>query len=1013
MQRWFLLVAFCWVVGCGADVNQTIQPEVGNDQEQLSDPIQAMQRAVSDRNWDVAWEMAPRALLLAPDDPAMITEVAVIAARMGRTSQAADLMVQAARHSDFDPQRVEHAIQALIDVGRLYDVIDLLQDTVQANPSDHLLRVKLIGFLKEAQRNELIEPHYQTLIRKRHFDLQLLVALTDAESRTFSTQTVQWMIERNPDDRRVRMGEAIDLKDNRKFEASRDVCREILDRHPDFAPAQALLGYVLAAQQLESELVAWIAHTSEHCKEQVDYWLALGSWWTSRNEHAHAARAFHEATRRDPNSSVAWAQLATSMRVLQNSADKSSDSVSEAQLNQIDQRVQNLLLMRKDLSAFTWSEHKSQRIAVEIAKSLSRLGRNWEAEAWAAVATTLADEPVADLAGTRTQIVDRLKRDQRWQSTTWNHEFDIDLSHLPMPATTPVTTPVPDDIDVDPQIANIPTDSPRVSIRLGDESGRWGLTGLGADSDPDDDRRGALTRSTGVGGGAIDYDLDGWSDVVVMGAGGEMLQSDSHPNELLRNDGDRLLPVSKPAGIAYTDFGQGCCVGDFNEDGFPDLFFANLGANRLLRNNGDGSFSNCDDLFSDETTAEWTTCAAFVDINRDGISDLVTGNYCSTAGDPDRPCPNESGKLGTCHPLRFRAQANRLYLADACGRFSEVTDRLTDPLSSGRTMGVLAGMLIPDTLGIFFANDMSPNELLTQTVPAQIDQSHTAQSQTERSPVRLDQTAVARGVAVDAASRPQASMGIAASDFDGDGDLDLYVTGFANEYNIYYEQVSPGFWSDRSGKVGLLQPTLATVGFGTEAIDLDGDGSDEIVVTNGHIGEFDDGEYAYEQPFQIFKRRTDGMFVLLDDDDWGDYFSRPHVGRALWTIDINGDHRNDVMITHTREHARLLINQTPTTNRHLSFRLIGRECARDATGAIVRFSHDGKKRSLWCLSGDGYMCSNERILRAGVGSSDEVNNVHVIWPDGSVDRIGNLATNTHYLVVQGDDAATSLLRGQK
>ncbi|WP_197455808.1 FG-GAP-like repeat-containing protein [Stieleria neptunia] len=961
----------------------------------MPDLIQTMRRAVSDRNWDAAWEHAPHVLLLHPEDPERLTEVAIIAAQTGRTSQAAELMIRAARHSDFDPQRVENAIRANIDVGRLYDVIDLLQDAVQANPSDQSLRVKLVGFLKEAQRNVLIEPHYQTLVRNRSFDLQLLVALTDAESRKFSTQTVQWMIERNPDDRRIRLGEAIDLADNRKFEASQIVCREILERHPDFAPAQALLGYVLAVQHRESDLAAWSAGTSDDCMERVDYWLALGTWSAASHNHAQAARAFYEATRRDPNSSVAWTQLATSIRVLRSSGEKFSGSVSDAQLQQIDRRVQNLLLMRKQLNAFTWSEYTSQRIALQIAQSLSSLGRNWEAEAWAAVATTLADDTTDDLAGIRTQIINRLKKDQRWQSTRWNHELDIDLSQLPVP--------VPDDVDMPRRLAGVPKGSADVAIRLSDESARWGLTGIGADSDPDDDRRGALTRSTGVGGGAIDYDLDGWSDVVVMGAGGTMLQSDSHPNELLRNMGDRLARVSQLANVDDTDFGQGCCVGDFNEDGFPDLFFANLGVNRLLRNNGDGSFSHCDDLLGDETPAEWTTCAAFVDINGDGISDLVIGNYCSTEEAPDRPCPNESGELGTCHPLRFRAQANRLYLANAEGRFSESTDRLTDHISPGRTMGVLAGMLAPDALTIFLANDMSSNELLTQTV----------ETQTDGTSMRLDQTAVARGVAVDAASRPQASMGIASSDFDGDGDLDLYVTGFANEYNIYYEQVAPGFWSDQTSKVGMLQPTLATVGFGTEAIDLDGDGTDEIVVTNGHIGEFDDGAYAYEQPFQIFQRHGDGKFSLLHDDDWGDYFSRHHVGRALWTVDINGDHRNDVIITHTREHARLLINQTPATNRYLSFRLVGRDCSRDATGAFVRFSHDGRNRSLWCLSGDGYLCSNERILRAGVGSSDEVTDVQVVWADGSIDHIGTLTTDAHYLIVQGDGAATKLPRGQK
>jgi hypothetical protein len=253
-------------------------------------------------------------------------------------------------------------------------------------------------------------------------------------------------------------------------------------------------------------------------------------------------------------------------------------------------------------------------------------------------------------------------------------------------------------------------------------------------------------------------------------------------------------------------------------------------------------------------------------------------------------------------------------------------------------------------------------------------------------------------------------MGIASGDFDGDGDLDIYVTGFGKEYNIYYEQATPGFWKDESGKLGLIEPTLPLVGFGSEAIDFDGDGIDELVVTNGHIGDFADDELSYEQPFQVFRRGASGKFELLDDDAWGEYFSTPHVGRALWTIDANSDGRSDVMITHTYEQLRLLVNRGSDQGERIAFKLIGRQNSRDAVGAVLRFDAGGRQRTLWCLSGNGYMCSNEQILRAGLGDASQVENVTVTWQDGSVDEIGTLDANSEYVIVQGDGAAFETMK---
>ncbi len=203
-------------------------------------------------------------------------------------------------------------------------------------------------------------------------------------------------------------------------------------------------------------------------------------------------------------------------------------------------------------------------------------------------------------------------------------------------------------------------------------------------------------------------------------------------------------------------------------------------------------------------------------------------------------------------------------------------------------------------------------------------------------------------------------MGIASGDLDGDGDLDIFVTGFGKEYNIYYEQVAPGLWKDETRKLGLVEPSLPWVGFGAQAIDLDNDGVDELVVTNGHIGDFQDDELSFEQPFQAFRRDQSGGFRVLEDNAWGEYFRKPHVGRALWTIDANGDGRNDLMLTHTDEQVRLLLVDGEDDNRRIGFKLVGTTCSRDAIGAIVRFEAGGRKRTLWCLTGHGYLCATNR-----------------------------------------------------
>ncbi len=846
-----------------------------------------------------------------------------------------------------------------------------------------------------------IPPHLQQLIRDRNVDADLLLAVTETSSRRFSLDASKRLLERNPDDHRVRLAEAFEMLCRRDSKTAAEVLGDILDHHPEFAVAHAMYGQALAAENRWDDLNEWFVEAPPDCPQYADYWLTLGNWSEQNDQPAEASRAYWEATRRDPINIAAFDRLAQSLRRLRETDTEFEVAVSQEDVDAIQNRAVDLFDFRDKFNHFERGDQTSQSKATQVAEALFRLGRHWEAEAWSAVGTQLTGDRTDELAGLRKKILLQLARDSSWYPKD-APIFAIDLSSLPLPKLNASETTASRRISSRNSV--VPVRALPDHPSLSEESDRWGLTGIGANNNPAGARSAAIIRFAGVGGGAIDYDLDGLPDLLVMGAGGEMLKQDSTPNDLMRNHGDRFIKVTQLAGVGDRGFGQGVAVGDFNEDGFPDLYYGNLGKNRLLRNNGDGSFSDCTSQLRDGDAAAWSTCGVFVDINEDGVTDLLSTNYCQIVPGLDEPCESETGVQGPCYPLMFPAEADQFFVGAGDGTLKDATAQWIATTSKGRGLGILAGTIDGSSLGVFVANDMSRNAYYRRA-------SRQSDGKPSSKSMELQDQAAVRGVAVDGRSLAQASMGIASSDFDQDGDLDLYVTGFGAEYNIYYEQVSPGMWRDETSKLDLVQPTLAHVGFGTEAIDLDSDGLDEIIVTNGHIGDMPDPEsLPFEQPLQLFRRGSSGRFELLDDDSWGDYFRTPHVGRALWTVDVNRDGRNDVMISHDNEHVCLLVNRSEDQNHRVGFKLVGTRNSRDAVGAIVRLESDGRSRTLWALAGDGDMCSNERILRAGLGEANRVENVSVTWQDGTVDQIGSLDVDAEYVIVQGENSAFRLAR---
>ena len=506
-----------------------------------------------------------------------------------------------------------------------------------------------------------------------------------------------------------------------------------------------------------------------------------------------------------------------------------------------------------------------------------------------------------------------------------------------------------------------------------------------------------IAQVLGCGGGVLDLDKDGNHDLVFAAAGGKIRDRTSQPGAMYLKRGEIFQAVSIESGFRDTGFGHGIAVGDYNEDGFEDLLVLNLGRNSLFRNNGDGTFQDVSGDLPAGGGDAWSVSAAIADLNGDGLSEIVVVNYCDAEERIGDRCFHTDGQEINCYPRRFRAGHDQFLSLEPDGTWKDVSADWTQQPVPGRGLGIVAGRLDGESMSTYVVNDASANHLYRW------DKTETNKP--------LVESAVGRGLAFDAQSLDQGSMGVASGDFDGDGRLDFYVTGFANEYNILYEQLAPGVWSDQTAHRKLVSSTLDLVGFGTESVDLDNDGYDELVVTNGHVGDFDAATSPYAQPLQVFRWARGGRFSSVPFDSWGEYFDEPHIGRALFTCDLNSDGRSDLVTTHLREPVALLVNRTNSKHHQINFRLVATEGTRDAIGAIVEFETGDKKvsrhRRLFRLAGHGYMCTNRPELCAGVGSAEIVREVRVTWPNGEIQQFGDLESDAEYLLIQGQQSFLS------
>ncbi len=926
-------------------------------------------RATDARDWDVADDQLRKHLLVEPNDVRALELLGDVAAARG-ISDEAESMYRAAQLASTSPSRslFDKRIKHLIRSGRPFDAIDVTQDLIEVFPNDPQPRFDLAGIAAAVGVTEAAIPSLQWLIQRGQSDEESLLVLADPERVEPDEETCKRFLALSDGDLRPGFGLAAFAALRGDWNSAAEQLAPIVQQHPGFEPAYALYGQCLFQLGDFAALATWQANAPATAEQSPEYWIVMARLHQHSAQHDLACRAFYQSLLLDPSSHPeVYAEFITSLYQIGRSEDA----------EKIAAEMTKLSAMRDALKIHLERSSQSQAACMRVADTMLGLGRVWESEAWARLAVSLPKDKLADLRPRYMEIREQLSVTTPWRLPTARIESKIDLGDL-----------------VSSNSVNIPKRPdgtiaiPVGAINFSNEAIQRGWMHLSIPSSS----TGGYWIHESVGGGVavIDFDLDGWPDLAAATLDGTALGNDSSPNRLSRNLNGMFTDVTKPSNYQDTGFGQGIAVGDYNDDGFPDLFDANIGRNRLYRNNGDGTFTDVSDSTGLDGS-QWTTSVAMVDLDGDAILDLYDVNYCAGNTPYERECRNKFG-LGTCSPLVFDAEPDRVWKGVGDGTFEDSTSMWMNQTSPGRGLGIVAGE-IDEAPGIdvLVANDMTVNHLWA--------------SQIEASPFRLADVGVIRGLGTSGNSRSQASMGIAAGDADSDGDLDFFMTHFADDYNTYYEQIADGFWADRSFQVGLSEPSMKYLGFGTQWSDFDNRGNLELIIANGHVDRVDRPDVTYRMPPQFFSRTADGRWTEWDRSALGDYFSAEYLGRAIALVDIDRDGRTDVAITHVGDPAALLMNQTSDAGRSIGLELKAVSTPRDAVGARVTALVGSQQFSAQLTAGDGYMVSNQRRVVIGCATTDEVSDVAVQWPSGKVDRFGSLRAGHDYLLVEGDEMA--------
>ncbi|OYP38262.1 FG-GAP-like repeat-containing protein [Rhodopirellula sp. MGV] len=942
--------------------------------------LDAIRSAITSGDQAAAQGLVSDHLLRLPGDASALAFASQLARLDGDIDRAVELLDQAAVSADDHTKWAKRAAEVMQTAGRTEEAIKRYEAILIDEPDDFECRHDLVVTLNQRGFRARANHHARELCSRGEANVDELRALlfpirafvgfdekpdsSDAETLTkYGELNVARALHSEGDSR-----EAIELLRQSELVRAKD---------PE---AVAFYLRVLADAKLLDSLRASVLQMPASSSDYADDWIAIGELAMEDREYRAAVGLYLQAVQREPGDAAAYDRLRHALAAAGEAALADKVAKHAVETNFAKQLARQLL---------TRSEFDSAAVD-QLSKTLTNLGRSPEAVGWyrlnlissgryqsshAAIGQAVElfntdDVRAQMLVAIRCGLDESAFPHQQWLASIQDSKRSVS----PNNGTSEIATSIQSAPALVPKFRNTARSNALHFRHRNAATPR--------------DKYWLIYQQLGSGIACVDFDRDGQLDFYLAQAASDPPSGVAkQANVLYRQIDNRFVSVAMNAGCDDVGYAFGVTAGDWNQDGWPDLVVANLGQNTLLINQGDGRFVT-HVPGDDWTTPMFSTGVAMGDLNGDLLPDLVEVNYLN---DPEifRDLEFDLNGKPTYFPapLHFHAASDRVFLSKGDGNANAV------PLGPDNTaapgLGVLVTRLGTERQnGLYVANDRMPNQLWHWNTSAQ----------------GFADSAAGRGIAFGTSGQPMGSMGIAAADFDQNGQLDLHVTNFENEWSNQYMQDVSGHFSDRVVAFGLEQQSYPMVGFGAQAIDFDNNGAVDLVVGQGHIEDHQDEGRPFAMPTELFRgdRRKFTPVEALGDDG---YWQSNHLTRAVATCDYNKDGRIDFVTTELNSDVSLLVNETATPYHWIQFELVGTACERDAIGAqlIIQF---GEQRVIQTVqTGDGYMSKNEAIAHFGLGTASQVDRLHLVWPDGSEQTFDELPIDHRWLIIQGQRQA--------
>jgi len=506
-----------------------------------------------------------------------------------------------------------------------------------------------------------------------------------------------------------------------------------------------------------------------------------------------------------------------------------------------------------------------------------------------------------------------------------------------------------------------------------------------------------LPETCGGGGLFFDYDNDGWMDIYLVNSGPSDFFTPKTPlrNALYRNNGDgSFTDVTDKAGVAcgkMGDFGMGAAAGDYDADGFQDLYVTNYGRNVLFHNNGNGTFTDVTDK-TGVAAPNWSTCSVWFDYDNDAKLDLFVSSFVQYSGTGTIFCgDNRIGRRYYCVPRVFKPRSSYLFHNEGGGKFADVSTVSGIAGSQGKSFGAVATDVNNDGLiDLFVANDTLANFLFIN-----------------KGKGKFEEQGLVSGVAYSDSGSPRSGMGVDAADYDADGWQDLFVANIDQEFFSLYQNQKDLTFVDKPGEIG--QATRLLSGWGLKFFDYDNDGDPDLILANGHpddMVEIQSLRVKYKEPVLLFEN-VDGKYKNVSLTS-GAAFMKDWPARGLSVGDYDNDGDLDVLIINNGEAPVLLRNDGGNRNNWVGLQLVSTKSNSAAVGAIITWEAGGAKRARLKTGGGSYLSSHDPREILGLGKASKVDSVQIKWPSGQVDKLTDLPLNKYVKVVEGGQTVQPL-----